>query len=176
MHLFLKISDGLSRFGALCAGICLAALVAMDGAEVILRTFFATSLSFVVEYNGYLLAAVLLGGCGQAIREGGHIRVAMLPQFLSARAARMLDVACNLVGIFLAGYLCVAMAMLAIGSFRYGTVSFYASSTPLAYPQTVVALMLAIFALSLVARLVRLLSGLAPEARPEGTDAAAGAH
>ncbi|MBP2551458.1 TRAP-type C4-dicarboxylate transport system permease small subunit [Neorhizobium galegae] len=176
MHIFLKISDGLSRFGAIFAGISLAALVLMDGAEVLLRTFFSSSLSFVVEYNGYLLAAVLLGGCGQAIREGGHIRVAMLPQALGKGAARGLDIGCTIVGIALAGYLCSALAMLAVGSFRYGTVSFYASGTPLGYPQAATAAMLGIFVISLLARLIRLLAGLEPELRPDSAETGAGAH
>lgn len=176
MDIVLKISDGLSRFGAILAGIGLAALVLMDGAEVILRTFFSASLSFVVEYNGYLLAAVLLGGCGQAIREGGHIRVAMLPQVLGRRSARVLDIACNIVGIALAGYLCSALAMLAFGSFRYGTASFYASGTPLGYPQAAAAAMLGIFVISLLARLIRLLADMEPEQRPDSAETGAGAH
>ncbi len=163
MRTFLKTADALSLFGAVIAGVALTALVLLGGAEVVLRSFFAISLPFVIEYNGYLLALAFLGGCGQAMREGGHIRVTMLLQALPARVARIVDVACTLAGLGLAIYLCVAMARLAYGSYAYGTLSFYATRTPLAYPQAAVALMLAIFALSILARLMRLIIGEAPE-------------
>ncbi len=173
MKAFLRVADALALFGAVVAGFSLAALVVLSGAEVLLRSFFSKSLTFVVEYNGYLLALAFIGGCGQAMREGGHIRVTMLPQALPAGAARALDILCTIVGLGLAGYLCTSMALLAQGSFAYGTLSFYASRTPLAYPQAAVALLLAIFVVSLLARLVRLLTGEAPD-RP--VTAETGAH
>lgn len=163
MHAFLKFADMLSLVGAVVASLALAALVVMGGSEVLLRSFFSTSLSFVVEYNGYLLALTFLGGCGQAMREGGHIRVTMLLQSLPDRVAKGLDVACTIVGLFLAAYLFIAMGKLAYGSYQYGTLSFFTSRTPLVYPQAATALMLGIFVLSVAARLVRLLIGQPPE-------------
>ena len=162
MPFFVKLCDALAHVSAALAGLCLGLLVLLDGSEIVLRSFFATSLPFVVEYNGYLLAVVLLGGCAQALNEGAHIRVTMLPQALSAHAAKALDVGCTVAGIGLAFYLCAAVTILAYGSFQYGTVSFYGTATPLVYPQAAGALMLGIFVLSLIARLVRLLLGLEP--------------
>lgn len=172
MHAFLRLADALSRAGAVFAALSLVSLVILSGAEIVLRSFFSTSLSFVVEYNGYLLVVAFLGGCGQAMREGGHIRVTMILQAIPEKAARAVDIACTISGLFLSGYLCVAMAKLAYGSFQYGTLSFFASRTPLAYPQSMATLMLAIFVIAVAARLLRLLIGEAPEQVPEITGVA----
>jgi TRAP-type C4-dicarboxylate transport system permease small subunit len=169
MQSLLKTADAISLVGAVIAGVALAALVLLGGAEIVLRSFFGTSLPFILEYNGYLLALAFLGGCGQAMREGGHIRVTMLPQTLPPRAARALDGVCTLVGLALASYLCMAMVRLAYGSYSYGTLSFYSTRTPLAYPQAAVAIMLAIFVLSLLARLVRLAIRVEPDRTPSAT-------
>lgn len=161
MNRLLTIIDVLSLLAALMAGISLAALVTLGGAEIVLRSFFSTSLSFVVELNGYLLAVAFLGGAAQAMREGGHIRVTMVPQTLPPRSAKLLDIACTVVGTALGGALFASMVMLAYGSYTYGSLSFYPSRTPLFIPQSLVAVMLLIFVLALAARLLRILSSQA---------------
>lgn len=167
MRHFLKMIDLLSLAGAGIAVLSLAVLVIVGSLEIVLRNVFGISLQFVIEYNGYLLALTFLGGAGQAMREGGHIRVSMLMQALPRHLARYLDILCTLAGLAIAVCLAVAMSQLAYGSYRYETVSFYASQTPLFYPQAAVAAMLWIFNLSLVARLFRLILGEMPETRTQ---------
>ncbi|QKV19113.1 TRAP transporter small permease [Oricola thermophila] len=162
MTLFLKIADRLALAGAIIAGTCLCLLVVLDSAEIILRSFFSSSLSFVVEYNGYLLAMAFLGGTARTFREDGHIRVNMLIQQLPPPAARVLDIGCTIVGFGLSVYLCIAMCRLAYGSYAHDTLSFFPSRTPLAYPQAAVSVTLAILAVAVLARLVRLLANDEP--------------
>lgn len=159
MNLLLKTIDRLCLWSAGVAALLLAALFILGFAEIVLRSGFGISLSFVVEYSGYLLVLVLFLGSGWTLSQDGHIRVTLLSEHVPARVRYGLDVICTGVALFVASVLAFSLCTYALGTWSRGTVSYFASETPLAYPQMLFALGPVILTLAVFARLVRLLRG-----------------
>ncbi|MDX2224334.1 MAG: TRAP transporter small permease [Rhodospirillaceae bacterium] len=159
MNGILKTIDAICDAGAAVAGVLLLALFALGFAEVLMRDLFDISLSFAIEYGGYLLILVLFLGSGWTLRQGAHIRVNLLSARLSPAAQRALDIACTAVALVIAVFVAAAVVRYGLGTLARGTRSYFPSATPLAIPQLAFAVGPCILALALVARLIRLARG-----------------
>lgn len=159
MNFTLKLIDRLCILSAGVAALLLAALFAMGFAEIVLRSAFGISLHFVVEYSGYLLVLVLFLGSGWTFSQGGHIRVTLLSEQIPPSVRRVLDLMCTALALVISGVLAISLVDYALGTWSRGTVSYFASETPLAVPQMLFALGPVILMLAVFARLVRLLRG-----------------
>jgi TRAP-type C4-dicarboxylate transport system permease small subunit len=94
------------------------------------------------------------------------VRVTILLGVLPPTWVRAVDILATLGAIFFSGFLTYALVQFAYGSWSAGSVSFTPTATPLYIPQTVVAVGAALFTLQLLARVVRLLIGDAPDLPP----------
>lgn len=159
MKVVLKLIDRLCLYSAGVGALLLAALFVLGFAEIVLRSGFGISLPFVVEYSGYLLVLVLFLGSGWTLSQGGHIRVTILNEHVPPRARRVLDLLCTTIALVISAILAVSLCAYAIGTWTRGTVSYFASETPLAYPQMLFAVGPVILMLAVFARLVRLIRG-----------------
>lgn len=159
MRIVLRLIDGYCLAGGIVAALALACLFLIGAAEILLRYAFATSLTFIVEYNGYLLGIVFLAGLGYVLGRGGHIRVKAATSALPPAALRAVEAACILLGLLISGYLSVALWRLTIGTWQIGTVSYFSSRTPVFLPQGAMALASLTLTLAFVARLLRFLTG-----------------
>jgi TRAP-type C4-dicarboxylate transport system permease small subunit len=157
MTIYLRVVDGLCDLGAAFAALAMLALFGLGLAEIVLRSVFSISLSFAVEYSGYLLILSLFLGSGWTLRQGGHIRVSLLAERLGPVANRILDIGCTIAGLGVAAFVAYAMVRFGWGTFTRGTLSYYSSATPLAIPQLLLALGPCLLTLAMSARLVRLL-------------------
>lgn len=172
MTIVLRLIDRLCLWSAGVAAVLLAVLFVLGFAEIVLRSGFGISLPFVVEYSGYLLVLVLFLGSGWTLSQGGHIRVTLLSEQVPPRLRRGLDILCTCIALVISAVLAVSLCAYAVGTWRRGTVSYYASETPLAYPQMLFALGLIILMLAVFARLVRLIRRETLQPRPAAEDAA----
>src|SRR3954447_22122595 len=91
--------DGVCRWAAHAASLCLALVVVLLCIEIVARAFSRESPFSTWEYAGYLQAWLVLLGAGYALRTGGHIRVNLLMAQLGRTGARVLDILCSLVGL-----------------------------------------------------------------------------
>jgi TRAP-type C4-dicarboxylate transport system permease small subunit len=137
----------------------LLALFALGLSEIVLRNVFAISLDFSIEYAGYFLVLTLFLGAGWTMREGGHIRVNLVGARLAPGPGRALDIACTVVGLLVCGFMAWSLLKFAFGTLARGTLSYFPSATPIAYPQLLIALGPCVLELALAARLIRLLTG-----------------
>lgn len=160
MSAILKGIDRICFFAAGTAAVLLGALFILGITEIILRSAFSISLSFSAEYSGYLLVLVLFLGSGWTLSTAGHIRVSLLSEHVPAKTARLLDGVSTAIALTVSVILTVALMGYAYGTWVRGTVSYYSSETPLAYPQALLAVGLIVLTLALVARLTRLLTGI----------------
>lgn len=173
MTLVLKLIDRLCVWAAGVAAVLLAILFALGFAEIVMRSAFGISLHFVVEYSGYLLVLVLFLGSGWTFSQGGHIRVTLLSEHIAPNVRRVLDLSCTSVALVISSTLAVSLVSYAVGTWSRGTVSYFASETPLAYPQMLFAMGPVILMLAVFARLVRLLRGdVLDQPEPSKPDAA----
>jgi TRAP-type C4-dicarboxylate transport system permease small subunit len=145
--------------GAAIAALCALALAAVLVAEVVLTSFAAWSQPWAVEYSIYLQAVIMFGGAGWALRNGGHIRVMMLNQALPLAARRAADMLVTAFALGVVGFAALALVMQATRTFNLGSVSFYPMQTPVWIPQAALAAAFVLFALALLARLIRLAIG-----------------
>ncbi|WP_240790012.1 TRAP transporter small permease subunit [Roseomonas sp. HF4] len=169
----LRATDAACFAGAAVAAVAAAALAAMLIAEVVLTYFFATSQPWVIEYAIYLQAMILFCGSGWALRQGGHIRVAVLLHALPPRLARALDMLGTAFAIGTLGFLTRVMWLQWWRSVELGSISFYPMGTPVWVPQGLLTLGITLLLLAFVARLVRLLAHEAPDL---GAGLAGGGH
>ena len=152
----LKVIDRICLAGAAVAAVLLSALFLLSLSEILLRSVFRISLPFAVEYAGYLLVLVLFLGSGWTLAQGGHIRVTLLSEHVKQQTVHKLDVLCSTIALFIAGLWSVSMIDFALGTWQRGTLSYFASETPLAIPQGLLVIGPCILTLALFARLVRL--------------------
>ena len=118
-----------------------------------------TSLSFGLEYSGYLVAFSFFWGAGWTLNSpsgDGHIRVNLLMERLSPTRARQLDILASILGLMMAALLSWAMIDWALGSKALGARSFYPSATPLFWPQILLALGPYLLALAFLGRIIRI--------------------
>lgn len=155
--------DALSRAcGYAAAGLVLG-IAALILAEIFCRTVLNVSLSFAWEYSAYALAMAIFLAAPFTLRTGGHVRVLLLSQSLSPRAARRLDAVATAGGTVVAGWLAWSLAAFAWRSWATGSTSATIDETPLAYPQAVMAFGAVLLTAQLLARGVRLLRGEPPD-------------
>ena len=169
MNVMLSAIDRICSAAAAVAAVLLGLLFALGFAEIVLRSGFGISLPIAVEYSGYLLVLVLFLGSGWTLTHAGHIRVTLLSEVVSDSIVRLLDVLCSVIALLISATLTVALIEYACGTWVRGTVSYYSSETPLAYPQALLAIGPAVLTLALVARILRLLTGRVPEVKTAET-------
>ena len=151
--------DILCAAGAAAAAICALLLAALLIAEVLLTSFAAWSQPWAVEYSIYLQAVVMFGGAGWALRNGGHIRVQMGFAAMRPRAVRLIDLAVSTFALGVVGFVAWALTSQALRTFDLESRSYYPMQTPVWIPQGALALAFVLFALALLARVVRLALG-----------------
>jgi TRAP-type C4-dicarboxylate transport system permease small subunit len=166
--------DRLNVFGAWVAAGCCAVLAAMLLIESISTAAFSWSQPWSVEYASYFTAITLFGGAGYALRHSSHIRVAVLQHYLPPRFNRIVEALCTAVALVVTSLLAFGLIELAIRSAERNSRSYFVMQTPLAWPQGVLAASVVLLALALVARLIRLALGDAPDIAEE-RDAGLGA-
>lgn len=160
--------DAACALGAWVAAIAAGLLAVILIVEVIVTSFFAWSQPWAVEYAIYLQGIVLFCGAGWTLRQGGHIRVAILLQGLPAPAARLLDMIGCAFAIGVLGYATHALWQQWFRTYDFGSTSFYPMGTPLWIPQGLLTLGVTLLLLAFFARLVRLFLREQVEAVPGG--------
>ena len=152
--------------GAYMAAASIVFLAVLGMAEIVLRSFFAYSIQFALEYGTYLLAVAMLAGSGWTLRSGGHIRISLLSSALPTSGARTLDLLTSVLALAVSTYFCRAAIGFTIQSFETGMLSSFPSQTPLGYPQLAFAASVVFLTLGLAARCIRLVVNEAPETAP----------
>lgn len=132
-------------------------------AEILSRWWFNYSLQFAFEYSAYMLAFIMFGGSAWALSEGGHIRVNLIMQPLGPTGRRIVDLVGTTFALGVSVYLSIASVQFTARTYVLGSVSYFPSETPLAWPQTALTFGICLLTLALSARLIRLLIGEAPQ-------------
>lgn len=152
----LRLIDGACAVGAGVAAISAALLAVLFVVEVVATSFLSWSQPWAVEYSIYLQAFILFCGAGWALRQGGHIRVAILLQLAPPGVARTLDLAGTTFALGVIGYATYALIQQTARTIGFGSVSYYPMQTPLWVPQAVLTAGFVLLTLAFAARLIRL--------------------
>lgn len=154
--------DLTSSIGTLLGTIGMIGLLVMMFAGVMVNLFsdllpdLPGAISVGWEYSSYCLAGVFTLGAGPALARGAHIRVTALTSRLNPRAQTSLYVVTNLIGFGAIAYVCYAVFVGLLKVYARGTVST-ASFTQLWIPYSIIFLGLTLFALQILAQVLRAL-------------------
>jgi len=168
MHQLFNFLDRLSLLLAALAALLTVSIGVMILGEVAARAIFNYSLSFAWEYSAYAMGVAMFCGAAFTLRTGGHIRVSLLSAHVSPQVARLIDIACTLFAIGIAGFITYALGQLAWGSYVAGSTSATISATPLVIPQGAITAGAGLLTAQLVARLAQLLMGEPTEIGGDG--------
>ncbi len=140
--------DRLERAADWFGSGCLALLLALMTAQVVMRYGFNHTPFFTEEVSRYLLVWSALAGTAIAVRQGTHIRIAFLADLLPWRLRRWWFALLDLVSLAL--FVTIALAGVDMVRFAYAQTS-QGMQIRLAYPYVAVPLfflLAAVFALS----------------------------
>jgi TRAP-type mannitol/chloroaromatic compound transport system permease small subunit len=156
---FRRVADAIALAGGYAAALCLAALLALVTAEILLalasKLFrgLPPGIGIAWEYSSYLMGIAFMLGSGLTLRAGMHIRVEMMLGIWGGRLTRIFEIAAAFVGAVFAGLLAWSLARFALQSAASGQVSGE-SLTPLWIPQSALALGAAVLFIQMLLRLV----------------------
>ena len=151
--------NGIDRLGRLAAAVSVVLVVGIAAlvlAEIFSRTVLNVSLSFSWEYSAYALGMAIFCGAAFTLRSGGHVRVTFMTSAFP-RAARAIELLATTLGLAMSSYVALALSQFAWRSFERGSTSPTIDATPLAIPQSALAVGAILLALAFVARLIRLI-------------------
>jgi len=157
------VVDALSRLAGALSVLLVVGIAVLIVTEIVCRFAFNLSLSFAWEYSAYFLGIAIFCGAAFTLRTGGHVRVSFLTAATPAAATRIVELACTIFGVGVAGFLAYALSHFAWRSFVTGSTSATIDATPLVIPQSGLALGAILLAAQLVVRLARLLLNQPPE-------------
>ena len=151
---FAAVMARVSLWAGYAAALCIVAMTALIGVEVIGRTLFRASTMVADEMSGYLNTAVVFLGLSYSLREGGFIRIELLYNRLAGPAKRVARWGIGLVSLAYMVIVVIYMARHVAYSYEQGIRSTDMAETPLFLPQSVVLAGSIILALQLLAYLI----------------------
>ncbi len=154
-------ATAVSRVGAYVAGLVICVMTLHILLEIVLRTFFDASTFIMDEMVGYGVAAVTFIGLGHSLDFGALIRVNLLLNRLgdTGLARRVVEVVCILSAQFVVGVAIWFFGKNVIRNYERGYLSQTISEIPTWIPQALVLVGLIIFALQMLAYLLKVLAG-----------------
>lgn len=162
---FRNAADAIAVLAGHAAVLCLAALVALVSAEIVLallNKFFKSlppGIGIAWEYSSYLMGISFLLGSGLTLRAGMHIRVELLLRAGDGRQARFFEFVAAAIGTVFTAMLTWSLGRFTLQSFTSSQVSGD-SLTPLWIPQSALTLGAGVLFLQM---LLRLLSAMLDE-------------
>jgi TRAP-type mannitol/chloroaromatic compound transport system permease small subunit len=156
---FRRAADGLALAGGYAAALCLAALLALVTAEILLalasKVFkgLPPGIGIAWEYSSYLMGISFLLGSGLTLRAGMHIRVELLLHVWGGRLTRLFEIKAAFIGAAFSGVLAWSLGRFALQSFNSGQVSGE-SLTPLWIPQSALTVGAAVLFVQMLLRLI----------------------
>lgn len=138
------------------SSILIVMIVVLMNAEVVMRYAFSASTKISEEYAGYMFATATVLAFLPALMRGRFLRISAVLSMMPLRWRAVFEL---LVGVVSAGF-CAVLSMQLWSLFRtsveFGSISEAYSATPLKYPQAILAPALALLAIAMLARGIKL--------------------
>lgn len=116
----------------------------------------------LAEFGAFLFVGAVFLGLAGTLRAGGHVRVKLLIRSLPPAAARWLGAGVAALAAALAAFASWSSLLQTLDSLKFASVSYGMIPIPLAIPQAVMTLGLALFTVALLDAMVTLLRGGTP--------------
>ena len=149
--------DRLYDLGGGLAAVCLIALLIIICLQMMARWSGMVFLGSTA-YAGYCMAAASFFALAHTLNHGGHIRVSLLLSQLG-RYRRLAEIWCFGIGSVLAVFLAIYAIKAVQISIKLNDISQGQDATPIWIPQLPMAIGAALFAVAMIDRLIRILTG-----------------
>lgn len=146
----LRICDVLGRCGYYLSAILIIFIAVSVVCEVIFRAITGSSIAWVTEISGYLLAGVIFLGIGYVYRHDGHVRMSLLLDILNPQLARLLYWLTDLIVLLYASIQLWKFIELASEAYAFNWRSSTTLEIPLFLPQALMVCGAMVFLLEVV--------------------------
>ncbi len=141
MELFAKMIDRMTNAFGLIAGMLMLTGVVLVITEVILRTFFDSTIYISEEYTAYFLVAISFFSLAYTLKDKGHIRVNFLFKLVKGTTGRyLIDIYSFTAGFLIFAVITVVTFHFFLDSIITGSQSLQITRTYLAIPQSTIPL------------------------------------
>ncbi len=140
--------DRVARIGTVVGGFLIFAAAVIVTVELILRNIFNISMGGADEISSYLFAVAVAWGLPQVMLSDGNVRIEALVNTIPLAFRAWILRLGNLVLVFFVGVLAWRAVQMALISFETGSRAVTPLQTPLAIPQSLWALGLAVATLA----------------------------
>jgi len=147
---------------AWAAGACLIVMTLLIMAQIIARMI-GVVIPSSEDFAGWILSATIFFGLAYTFNSGGHIRVTLMLNRLSAKTSRAVEMLNIIVGMLIAGYLAFYTAYTVYESYDYGDVTDTYLAVPLWWVQLPMALGSVWLFVALVDGFSQMLRGQTPD-------------
>ncbi len=170
MDALAALLDRLARIAGAAAAASLAAIGVVIAAQITARLF-GQQIPAADDFAAWAMAASAFLALPYALRHGDHIRVTLLVHLLPDSWQRAMEIMATVLGMALACWAAWYAVGFVFDSWSYDEVAQGMLRVPLWIPQLSMAIGMALFALMMVERLLRVVLGL-PLAEHADGDAA----
>ena len=167
MNALTALLDRLARASGAAAAASLAAIALVIGAQIVARLM-GQQIPAADDFAAWAMAASAFLALPYALRNGDHIRVTLIAQMLPMSWQRGFDTLATAIGVALASWAAWSVVGFVLDSWRFGEVAQGMLAVPLWIPQLSMAVGMALFALMMVDRLLRVSLGLPLSERADG--------
>lgn len=159
---FVRVADHLSLSLGYLAAIATLLMMVFSTYDITARYLFNSPTSWVIEVSGYLLVSIAFLGASFAERDGAHIKVDVLIQYLSGDAARLIANVAAWLGSLFVCFATWQAALFNYSEYRNGTRFWGLLETQQWIPQLPMSVGLVVFAIAMLATIRRLAGELSP--------------
>lgn len=154
-EIILNWADKLSEVAGYISALFMIFIVVLINVEIIVRSFFDSSTYIADEFSSYFLVAVVMLGLAYALKENAHIRVEVIRGKLPQNAQRIVDIVATVAGLVLTVFITYHAVVMVWDSYSLEITADSISETPLYLPQLMLPAGLVLFAVQLIATLIR---------------------
>lgn len=158
MGRFTHVIDRISNVFGIIAGVFVTIAAGMVITEIIVRTFFNSTIYITTEYTAYFMVAITFLGLALTLKDKEHIRMVFLHKWIKHGKPRfVLELYSYIVGLIVFILVTVASTNLVWESLMMKTQSMQLTRTYLAIPQLSMVLGSLLIALQFIAEIGKIL-------------------
>ncbi len=151
--------DRLSNWGAYLSALILIAIIILIVSNIILMSFFNSSIMITDEYSAYMFAAFTMFSLSYTLKENAHIKITVLSSKLPEKAQRTLRLIVITVAFAMSVFATYNAAFMVYQAFVYKMRADTVAQTLLWIPQLVMPIGFFMLSLQLIGEFIKTAKG-----------------
>lgn len=152
---FVQTIDRLSLLGAYLSSILLISIILLIVANIILMSFFNSSIVITAEYSAYMFAASVMLSLSFALKEDAHIKINVISSKLPRPISKILKIAVTLLAFLISLFALYYSIMMVWQAYIYQMRADTVAQTLIYIPQIFMPIGFLMLSLQLVGKLLK---------------------